>query len=129
MMRCRIEVGRKDGVRPGNIVGAVANEAGIAGEYIGPIKIHDSFSTIDLPEEMPTDVYQTLQQTKVAGKLLRLSRPGEARNKPGDGHSKGPRSDRPSGKRSPDNKAQGKKTYTSKRASRGKSTPAEKRKK
>ena len=129
MMRCRIEVGRKDGVRPGNIVGAVANEAGIAGEYIGPIKIHDSFSTIDLPDEMPTDVYQTLQQTKVAGKHLRLSRPGEARSKPGDGHSKGPRRDRPSGRRSVGNKAPGKKTYAGKKATRKKSTRAEKRKK
>ena len=47
MQRFRIEVGRRDGVRPGNIVGAVANEAGIEGDYIGPIQIHESFSTID----------------------------------------------------------------------------------
>ncbi len=73
MQRYRIEVGRRDGVRPGNIVGAVANEAGIEGGYIGPIKIHDSYSTIDLPEGLPRDVHQTLQKTRVAGKELRMS--------------------------------------------------------
>ena len=77
MERYRIEVGRKDGVKPSNIVGAVANEAGIDGEFIGPIKIHDSYSTIDLPEGMPRDIYQTLQHTWVAGKELQLSPAGE----------------------------------------------------
>ena len=71
--RYRIEVGWKDGVKVGNIVGAVANEGGIAGECIGPIKIHDSYSTLDLPEGMPEDVFQTLHRTRVAGKQLRLS--------------------------------------------------------
>ena len=72
MQRYRIEVGRRDGVKPGNIVGAVANEAGIEGEFIGPIKIHDSFSTIDLPEGMPADIQQTLSKTRVAGRQLQI---------------------------------------------------------
>lgn len=72
MVRYRIEVGRNDGVAPRNIVGAVANEAGIESGYIGPIKIYPHFSTVDLPEGMPKDVYQTLQRTWVAGKQLRL---------------------------------------------------------
>ncbi|MDA1014367.1 MAG: DbpA RNA binding domain-containing protein, partial [Planctomycetota bacterium] len=71
--RYRIEVGWNDGVKVGNIVGAVANEGGIAGECIGPIKIHDAFSTVDLPEGMPEDIFQTLHRTRVAGKQLRLS--------------------------------------------------------
>ena len=74
MDRYRIEVGSKDGVMPGNIVGAVANEGGIAGDQIGPISIHHSHSTVDLPSGMPSDIYQTLQQTWVAGKQLKLSR-------------------------------------------------------
>ena len=56
MIRYRIEVGRNDGVAPRNIVGAVANEAGIESEFIGPIKIYPHFSTVDLPEGMPKDV-------------------------------------------------------------------------
>ncbi len=74
MTRYRIEVGRNDGVKPGNIVGAVANEAGIDGEFIGPIAIHESFSTIDLPQGLPPEVFETLQRTRVAGKQLRLNR-------------------------------------------------------
>ena len=73
MQRYRIEVGRRDGVKPGNIVGAVANEAGIDGEFIGPIKIYDSFPTVDLPEGMPGDIYQSLSKTWVSGKQLQIS--------------------------------------------------------
>jgi ATP-dependent RNA helicase DeaD len=72
MIRYRIEVGREHGVAPRNIVGAVANEAGIESEFIGPIKIYPHFSTVDLPEGMPKDIYQTLQRTWVAGKQLRI---------------------------------------------------------
>ncbi len=96
MNRYRIEVGRDDGVKPGNIVGAIANEAGIDGEFIGPIRIHDSYSTIDLPEGMPRDIYQTLQHTWVAGKQLQLSDASDASSdgRPqhgSDGHRKAKR--------------------------------------
>jgi ATP-dependent RNA helicase DeaD len=80
MQRYRIAVGRKDGVKPGNIVGAVANEAGIDGEFIGPILIHDSHSTVDLPEGMPRDIYQSLRHTRVAGKQLQISAESEQEN-------------------------------------------------
>lgn len=72
--RFRIEVGSRDGVKPGNIVGAVANEGGIDGDQIGPISIHQTHSTVDLPAGMPNDILQTLQQTWCAGKQLQLSR-------------------------------------------------------
>ncbi|MFG0265463.1 MAG: DEAD/DEAH box helicase, partial [Rhodopirellula sp. JB055] len=65
MTRYRLDVGWQDGVKPGNIVGAVANEAGIDGEYIGLINIRDSHTLIDLPEGMPSDIYQTLRKTWV----------------------------------------------------------------
>ncbi len=73
MTRYRVEVGRRDGVKPGNLVGAVANEAGIDGEFIGPIVIHDDHSLIDLPEGMPSDIYHSLRRTRVVGKPLQLS--------------------------------------------------------
>ena len=81
-------MGRRDGVKVGNIVGAVANEAGIDGEFIGPIKIYDSYSTVDLPEGMPRDIYQTLRRTRVVGKQLRLTqvdaKAGDARPRRGN---------------------------------------------
>ena len=74
MERFRIEVGRKDNVKPGNIMGAIANEAGLDGEHIGRIDIHDDYSLVDLPDGMPMDVFQDLQSVRVAGKQLRISK-------------------------------------------------------
>ena len=76
MVRYRIEVGYADGVKPGNIVGALANEGGIEGSFIGAIQIHDSHTTVDLPEGMPNAVFEALQETRVAGKQLRLKLAG-----------------------------------------------------
>lgn len=73
MNRYRIEVGRADDVAPGNIVGAIANEAEIESCYIGTIEIHDSYSTVDLPEGMPTEVLRILQKARVCGKKLDIA--------------------------------------------------------
>ena len=73
MKRFRIEVGKKDSVAVKNIVGAIANEADIDSEYIGVINILDTFSTIDLPDEMPNDVLEILKNTFVAGKKLSIA--------------------------------------------------------
>jgi ATP-dependent RNA helicase DeaD len=73
MERYRIEVGSKDGVKPGNIVGAVANEGGLSGENIGPIKINDAYSTVDLPKNLSNAVCEKLSQTWVSGKQLKLA--------------------------------------------------------
>lgn len=78
--RYRIEVGIKDGVRPGNIVGAVANEGGISGDNIGPIKIHDTHSTVDLPQGLSNDVCRKLHQTWVSGKQMQLVLEGQQRH-------------------------------------------------
>jgi ATP-dependent RNA helicase DeaD len=73
MERYRIEIGHNDKVQPGNIVGAIANEAGIDSQHIGRIVIYDEFSTVDLPEGMPTDLYKELKKTWVAGKKMDIS--------------------------------------------------------
>jgi ATP-dependent RNA helicase DeaD len=70
----RIEVGHAHGVKPANIVGAIANEAGLEGEFIGRIDIRDDFTLIDLPRGMPKDVFQDLQKVWVCGQQLRISR-------------------------------------------------------
>ena len=64
----RIEVGHVHGVKPGNIVGAIANEAGIDGKHIARINIEDTFSTVELPAGMPKELIQDLR------KVLKLSR-------------------------------------------------------
>ncbi|MCW8888163.1 MAG: DEAD/DEAH box helicase, partial [Gammaproteobacteria bacterium] len=70
----RIEVGREHGVAPGNIVGAIANEAGLESSYIGRIDIHDDYSLIDLPEGMPKDLFKDLKKVWVSGQQLKISR-------------------------------------------------------
>ena len=52
MRRYRIKVGHDHGVKPGNIVGAIANEAKLPSRLIGPIKIHQDHSTVELPEDL-----------------------------------------------------------------------------
>ena len=74
MERFRLEVGHNDSVKPGNIVGAIANEAGIDSKFIGRISIYEEFSVIDLPEGMPPKVFQHLQKVWVANKQLGISR-------------------------------------------------------
>ena len=72
----RIEVGYRHGVKPGNIVGAIANEADLESRFIGRIDIHDDYSLLDLPEGMPPEMMSHLQKVRVAGQPMRLSRAG-----------------------------------------------------
>jgi len=73
MVRYRVEVGHEHNVKPGNIVGAIANEAGIDSQYIGRIDIHDSYSTVDLPEGMPKTIFKALKKAWVAGQQMNIS--------------------------------------------------------
>ncbi|TZF91560.1 DbpA RNA binding domain-containing protein, partial [Cognatilysobacter lacus] len=84
----RIEVGHVHGVKPGNIVGAIANEADLESRHIGRIDIRDNFSLIDLPAGMPHETMEHLKRVRVAGQQLKLRR---------DDGASPPRSDRPSG--------------------------------
>jgi ATP-dependent RNA helicase DeaD len=70
----RIEVGRMHGVQPGNIVGAIANEAGIDGKHIGRVVIRDDHSFVDLPAGMPKELLVELRKARVAGQKLEISR-------------------------------------------------------
>jgi len=73
MQTYRVEVGRSQGVEVKNIVGAIANEAGIDSKDIGRISLQDDYSTIDLPEGMPKDLFQQLRKVWVGNKQLELS--------------------------------------------------------
>lgn len=73
MMRYRVEVGYRDRVKPGNLVGAIANESGLQGRMIGRIQIFDSHSLVDLPKGMPEDVYNALRRLKVMNRELQIT--------------------------------------------------------
>ncbi|MCD9046975.1 DEAD/DEAH box helicase [Luteimonas sp. MHLX1A] len=70
----RIEVGHVHGVQPGNIVGAIANEADLESRYIGRIDIRDDYTLVDLPDGMPREVLEHLKRVRVAGQQLRMRR-------------------------------------------------------
>jgi ATP-dependent RNA helicase DeaD len=80
----RIEVGHEHGVKPANIVGAIANEAGLESRYIGRIDIHDDYSVIDLPEGMPRETLMHLKKVWVSGQQLRIRKVGEDAHEGGD---------------------------------------------
>ena len=73
MVRYRLEVGEAHDVKPGNIVGAIANEIGLESEFIGNIQIMTDHSTVDLPEGMPKPIFNDLKQVRVCGQRLNAS--------------------------------------------------------
>ncbi|MCP5326280.1 MAG: DEAD/DEAH box helicase [Oceanospirillaceae bacterium] len=94
MQAFRLDVGRNHGVKPGNIVGAIANEANLDSKYIGNISIQDTFSTVYLPAGIPADVLATLQRVQVCGRAMNLSK-YEAGSEPPMRSKYSERSDRP----------------------------------
>jgi ATP-dependent RNA helicase DeaD len=68
----RIEVGHVHGVRPGNIVGAIANEGGLGAGQIGRVSIQQHFSLVDLPADLAPNVLEHLGRVRVAGQALRI---------------------------------------------------------
>ena len=69
----RIEVGHEHGVKPGNIIGAIANEAGLESQFIGRLSIRGDYSLIDLPDGMPAEVFEHLKKVWVNQQTLRIS--------------------------------------------------------
>ncbi len=81
MEQFRLEVGRSHGAKPGNIVGAIANEIGLDGEHIVNLKIEENFSTVELPAGMPKELFNALKRVRVAGQALSISRSDPALTK------------------------------------------------
>ena len=73
MITYRLEVGQNDKIKASHIVSTLVTEAGITSRYIGAIKLHDNFSTIDLPQGMPNSLLKHLKKVKIFAKPMRLS--------------------------------------------------------
>ena len=69
----RIEIGHIHGVKPGNIVGAIANETGLEAKHIGRIEIFDTYSLIELSSGLPKKTLKHLQTVRVGSQPLRIS--------------------------------------------------------
>nr|WP_276603659.1 DbpA RNA binding domain-containing protein [Nannocystis pusilla] len=77
MAAYRVEVGHLNGLRPGNLVGAIANEARLTSKQIGRIDIQKDHTFVELPAELSDEVLQHLKKVWVAGGQLRITRDGE----------------------------------------------------
>ena len=89
----RIEVGAEHGVEPSNIVGAIANEAGLGSDQIGRIFIDQNHSTVELPRGMPKEIFRDLKKVWVCGRTLNISRLSEGGRPPRQEPESGKRAD------------------------------------
>lgn len=80
MRRYRVALGNRDRIKPGNILGAIANEAEISSQYIGAIQIFQDFTTVDLPDEMPKETLEVLRNVRVFDKKLNIEELTEKNN-------------------------------------------------
>jgi ATP-dependent RNA helicase DeaD len=69
-----VSLGRKAGIRPGDLVGAIANETGLVGRDIGPIRISDAYSVVGVPEASVDHVIEKMSSTTLRGKRARVRR-------------------------------------------------------
>ena len=74
MAKLFIGAGRDAGIRPQDLVGAIANEAGVAGNLIGAIQITDRFSLVEVPEEVAEQVIKALGKSTLRGKKVQIKR-------------------------------------------------------
>jgi ATP-dependent RNA helicase DeaD len=77
MAAYRVEVGFVHGLKPGNLVGAIANEARLTSKQIGRIEIFKEYTLVELPAELPDELLAHLKKVWVAGGQLRITRDGE----------------------------------------------------
>jgi ATP-dependent RNA helicase DeaD len=76
MTRIFIGAGRKTGIRPQDIVGAIANESSLGGREIGAIEIADRFSLVEVPESAADEVIGALRSSTIKGKRVTVRREG-----------------------------------------------------
>lgn len=72
MVRLFINVGRKDGIKPGNILGAVAGESGMPGDLVGTIDMFDKYTFVEVPKEYGEVVLKAMKKAKIKGKNINV---------------------------------------------------------
>jgi ATP-dependent RNA helicase DeaD len=72
MSRLFVNVGRNEGIRPADIVGAIAGEAGIPGRSIGAIDLYDTYAFVEVPQEVARKVVDALNRATLRGHPVRV---------------------------------------------------------
>ena len=72
MVRLFINIGKKQGIRPGDILGAIAGESGIPGNLVGTIDLYDKYTFVEVPREVASDVLDAMKNVKIKGKSINV---------------------------------------------------------
>ena len=72
MVRLFINIGKNQSVRPGDILGAIAGEAGISGDLVGAIDMYDKYTFVEVPREYGKEVLKAMSKTKIKGKSINI---------------------------------------------------------
>ena len=72
--RVFVGAGRRAGIRPGDLVGAITGEVGIESRSIGGIEINEGFSLVEVPDEIADDIIDALRATKIRGLKVNVRR-------------------------------------------------------
>ena len=72
MARVYVGAGRESGIRPGDLVGAIANEAKVNSNVIGAIRIEERFSLVDVPEAMVKGIVEVLGRARIKGRKVQV---------------------------------------------------------
>jgi ATP-dependent RNA helicase DeaD len=74
MVRLFINIGKNQGVRPRDIVGAIAGESGLPGKMIGSISTYDKYTFVDVPKGHDREILRAMKNAKIRGKSVRMER-------------------------------------------------------
>lgn len=72
MARLFINIGRKNGARPGDILGAIAGESNISGDLVGAIDMHDKYTFVEVPKDVAREVMYSMKRAKIKGKTINM---------------------------------------------------------
>ena len=72
MVRLFINIGKKQNVKPGDILGAIAGESGMPGRLVGSIDMFDKYTFVEVPRENARDVLNAMDHAKIKGKLISI---------------------------------------------------------
>jgi ATP-dependent RNA helicase DeaD len=67
-----MDVGKRDGIRPADVVGSIANESGLTGRDIGPIEIHDTFTYVGVPADAAEHVIKSVSGARFRRRAVNL---------------------------------------------------------
>ena len=72
MVRLFVNIGKKDRVRIGDILGAIAGESGMQGNLVGAIDMYDKYAFVEVPMEYAADVIESMKHAKIKGKNVNV---------------------------------------------------------